>query len=217
MKFLSLVMATGLAFVAAPLAAQQQAADVDAVAALLPPAPSLTVSVQNNLNFGEVRIPNASRGLESVRCVYQINLEATSFGPTRQVSTAVSETPTPGSGTISPSGCEFANSAQNIGLASIACIPGFEVDLTGSWLLGPQPNVFFRRGDVVTFGAFVGGSPRLPTPTGGGLITDGFTLGLVCPESGAVDILLGGWLEVGREANQSGSETVGRIQLVVNY
>lgn len=217
MKLLSFALPAGLALVAAPLAAQQQAADVDAVATLLPPAPSLTVSVENDLRFGQVRIPNFSRGMESVRCIYQVNLDAGFTGVRRQVITAVSETPAAGTGAVSPSGCEFADSMQDAGLATIACIPGFDVDLTASWLLGPQSNVFFRRGEAVTFGAFEAGSSNQVVFNGGGLIPEGVNFNMICPESGAVDLVLGGWLEVGVDADQTGAVSVGRIFLAVTY
>lgn len=217
MRFLSLTIPASFALLATPLAAQQQADDVDAVATLLPPAPSLSVTAQNDLRFGQVRIPNFSRGMESVRCIYQVNLDAGFTGVRRQVITAVAETPSPGSGTVSPSGCEFADSMQDAGLATIACIPGFEIDLTASWLLGPQSNVFFRRGEAVTFGAFEAGSSASVVITGGGLISEGVNFAMICPESGAVDLVLGGWLEVGVDADQRNAVSVGRITVVVTY
>ncbi|AUX68302.1 hypothetical protein CHX26_01115 [Porphyrobacter sp. HT-58-2] len=194
--------------------AAQEVAEVDAFASLEPAANSLTLVSLNDMRLGRVTIPNSARLDEDSPnpfCIYLIEVNETPQRFSRSVLEAPQFTGSPFPG-ASPSGCQFVDNDQSPALLRIGCLFTFEMSYFAEWSGGGRiSGTFFDEPPIGKVGLYADGETSL-------LNRRDFRNGSVtCPDTGFIDVLLGGQFEVRRNAAAGENLNVGTIRFGVNY
>ena len=200
----------------APSAAQaQQTADVDAVASLEVAETSLTVRGAGDMQFGVITIPDNRRGVDNVVCSYDLLINTVDFLTVR----GIRESPDFDGQVflgVSPSGCEFRSGPLAQGAKfEITCAPNNVTNYQIVWNANTaDPALNFVPPPSSVAGLFVGGT-RTVLPDAPSVSANAGAV--ACPAEGAIDVQVGGRLQVGLGANVATNISVGSVSLAVNY
>jgi hypothetical protein len=217
MKWQNFLAATVAAIaILAPCTAQaQQTADVDVVASLEVAETSLTVSGVRDMQFGVVTIPDTSRAISNVVCSYDLSISTEFFLTGR----TVRESPdfdNPGFGGRTLSGCQFRAEAPSVGAVfEITCAPNIMTNYQITWTDSTaDPALNFVPVPVRPAALYVGGTSTVLPDAPSVSASAG---AVACPAGGAIDVQVGGTLQVGQTANVASNLSVGSVSLAVNY
>lgn len=218
----SLAAVVGAIALLAPSAAQaQQTADVDALASLEVAETSLTVRGVRDMQFGVVTIPDNSRAVSNVVCSYDLSIGTGISGGDPFVTTGRTIRESPdfdnlGSPSRTMSGCEFRAGSPSLSAAfEIACAPNIATNYQITWTDSTaDPAINFVPVPFNVALPLVSGTIEVLPDAPSASATSG---SVSCPAGGAIDLLVGGTLQVGRTAVVASDISVGSVSLAVNY
>jgi hypothetical protein len=210
MKLTSKTLLAALTLGLTGLASAQDSATVDAIATLEASVAPLALAGETSLSFGAVNIPNGTETDHA--CAYQINVN----GETPQTSLMefseagyITDTTLP-----TPSGCDWGStSTPNVsyGTFAVTCNPASSVDFTATWTSGGTTGVLLEETPGTSIRAFQSGTYTTISSGSGGALTAN------CPNSGILDVAIGGRVRIGTDAAVGSDVTVGTVTLGATY
>jgi hypothetical protein len=209
--------AATVAMVATPVLAQQTA-NIDALASLEAPEATLSITPQSDLRFGRVTIPNTSRGASTV-CQYSLGFSDAA----RAFRGGTSELPSNESvplGGSTLAGCQMKPSGQTLGELQIRCVTSSEVDVTAIYNSTSTGGVNFFNGPASIPMRFfsLGETTPLINIFAPQILLNGLRASAVpCPDSGVIDMVIGGSMSVDTTAVPTPDAVIGTISVAVNY
>ncbi|MAI91222.1 hypothetical protein [Ponticaulis sp.] len=192
------------------VAQAQNSATVDAVATLEQSVAPLAIAGETSLSFGSVNIPNGTE-VDHV-CAYQISVS----GETPQ--TALMEYSETGyitdTSVPTPSGCNWGSTGTanaSYGSFAVSCNPASSVEFSATWTSGAATDVQLEETPGTSIRAFQSGTYTAISSGSGGAMTTN------CPNTGILDVAIGGRVRIGTDASPSSDVTVGSIVLDATY
>ncbi len=188
----------------------QDSATVDALATLESTAPPLSLAGETALSFGSVNIPNGTE--EGHTCGYQVNVSYAEPGTGLMEYTEagyITDTSVP-----TPSGCDWGATGTptaSYGSFAVACNPASSIDFGASWTSGAATDVTLEEPPSTSMRAFQSGTYTIISSGSSGSMTT------TCPESGILDVAVGGRVIIGTGASAGSDVTVGTITLDASY